>query len=107
MSAYRKALREAKKRYQTINGNPMPEFKPIFISKFCPKCGAKRNMMLWGSGARHVTAKCVQCRTEWVFVSPYKDDPLKTWKDEDGVLVGEMKKTLKNVVRWVGIGEKI
>jgi hypothetical protein len=92
-----------KKKNLDFWGRPLPEFKPEFIFKFCPKCGAERNMMLWGSGAHHETARCVECKTEWVLVSPYKDDPLRPWRSQDGVIVGKMGKVSKNVVRWVDL----
>jgi Zn ribbon nucleic-acid-binding protein len=67
MSAYRKALRKANKKNQDIYGAPMPEFKPEFVYKFCPRCKKWRNMMLWSSGPGHETAKCVHCGREWIF----------------------------------------
>jgi len=57
---------------------------PSFIHRFCLRCKKQRNMLLYGSGADHVSAKCVHCGREYVF----SFDPVT---GEISGLIGQLK----------------
>jgi len=77
------------RRHFHVAENPFDSIHVADLTyKFCPKCNSMRNMIKWGSGPSHNTAKCVQCKTEWVF-------------DCEGNMMGHMRAKSAGIVTLV------